>query len=376
MRKNMHPICAVLCAAVGLTAFAACGGGEDNSSAEAAAYTISVTSSDDYALTPSKTSARAGEEITVTAEGKSADVYIEGVTYNGTDCDGEDGTYTFTMPDENVMLAAVTGRYEEVLSDGGMSFDSENQRAIIKGSRSSNTFDEHTWNFIVNFNWPQTYAVSNRSEIYSSDREVIPDDAISYTTRSNSSGNGWLQYATISIDTSKVEVGSAYLIIYFRSNNSSSTDGRLCVLVTVSDKIELQTMKETVVIDFGDYAEPGEDVIVRLFDSDYVEGTVIDGEDAPSFLEFPGKVGEDGKMTVTFDYVVGHSYSINIFKGTEWGLSYEEPEKFLMITGDVVEDGSSATGFNQYVDGELSFITPDFTIELTVDATFEEVNNG
>ena len=117
MKKRLFSVAAVACAAALCTVlFAACGGEEEPGKQpgdDPVTYTITAESSADYTLTPSKTSAQAGEVITVTAESKNADKYITGVTYNGTACEEEEDGYSFTMPAANVTLAAQTGTYAE-----------------------------------------------------------------------------------------------------------------------------------------------------------------------------------------------------------------------------------------------------------------------
>lgn len=112
MKKRLFSAVSVFCAAALCTVlFAACGGGEEpgDQPGVPVTYTIAAEPSEDYTLTPSKTSAEAGEVITVTAESKNADKYITGVTFNGTACEEEEDGYSFTMPAANVTLAAQTG---------------------------------------------------------------------------------------------------------------------------------------------------------------------------------------------------------------------------------------------------------------------------
>lgn len=169
--------------------------------------------------------------------------------------------------------------------------------------------------------------------------------------------------------------------MYFQSNNSSSTKGTLCIKITVADRIDLETMKETVVIDYNGFAEEGDDVVVRFIDADYVDGSYIDGEPAQPYLEFKTKVDADGTTTFDLDYVKGHSYSISIYKGTEWYDGYlntEEKQKNTLMIDDseqIFRPSSSVTGYNEYKDGELSLVTEGLTVELKVEETFYDRNN-
>lgn len=79
---------------------------------EITTYTITVTSDEYGTITPSKTSAEAGEEITLTVNvnestKKLDKIYVNDVAITS----GEDGTYRFTMPSENV---TIRGSYSDV----------------------------------------------------------------------------------------------------------------------------------------------------------------------------------------------------------------------------------------------------------------------
>lgn len=79
---------------------------------EITTYTITVTSDEYGTITPSKTSAEAGEEITLTVNvnestKKLDKIYVNDVAITS----GEDGTYRFTMPSENV---TIRGSYSDI----------------------------------------------------------------------------------------------------------------------------------------------------------------------------------------------------------------------------------------------------------------------
>ena len=99
----------MLAAAAGLALFTACdgsrdGGGDGDGSASGQTYTIAAPESEDYRVT-APASAKEGDSVSVTVTVRDEDSYLEGVTYNGKACSGEDGSYTFTMPAESVTLA-------------------------------------------------------------------------------------------------------------------------------------------------------------------------------------------------------------------------------------------------------------------------------
>ena len=79
---------------------------------EITTYTITVTSDEYGTITPSKTSAEAGEEITLTVNVNESTKKLDKIYVNDVAITtGEDGTYRFTMPNENV---TIRGSYSDV----------------------------------------------------------------------------------------------------------------------------------------------------------------------------------------------------------------------------------------------------------------------
>ena len=79
---------------------------------EITTYTITVTSDEYGTITPSKTSAEAGEEITLTVNVNESTKKLDKIYVNDVAITtGEDGTYRFTMPSENV---TIRGSYSDV----------------------------------------------------------------------------------------------------------------------------------------------------------------------------------------------------------------------------------------------------------------------
>lgn len=273
--------------------------------------------------------------------------------------------------------------YTEVLSDGGVIFKSTNQTTLALNSGNGDVwvgdaFVDTIWTFEISLNWGgYTSMLSDKSQITSSDQSVIPAEAVSYKTRTSGSSNT-LTGINIQVDTTKINAGKTWLEMYFRAGNGVSNEGTVCVEITVTDKLVLETMQNGVKIDFGKYAEEGDDILVRFFDNDHINNSYIGEDPAPSYVQVAAKVDEDGTATFNFTYIKGHEYTISICKGTEWftSLAPGEPdrERVLMLKElDVVSSGSTQTGFNQYVKGMLSFVTEGAVIELEVEGTYEEL---
>ena len=395
IRKNWFLKLGVLAAAVcsiGLISGLAACGGEDNPPSQPASYSITAPAgSEVYTVTGLPETAQEGDtvsfKVTLTDPENSVlnEVRIEPTFDASFDVTpAADGTYTFTMPDGPVKIIVDATAFSEVLSDGGVIFGEDNATELVIGATNGGYLNEdndyvEAWEYNIDITWVQTANLSPRSSVTSSNQAVIPDSAI-YFEAGDKGSSAYFSDVQVYIDTTQISEGSTWLSIYLDSNETSS-NGTVCVKITVVDSVELETMPESVVIDFDGYAEEGDDILVRFYDSDYIENSTIDGQPAPQYIQVAGKVGADGKATFSFDYVIGHSYSISIYKGTEWYTGQatngsEAAQNTLVLGGDVVGQGSTLTGFDQYVDGELSFVNPSSSLELTVEGTFQEINWG
>ncbi len=349
---------AALCAAVLCVGFlAACNDGGDKEK-EPQTYSITVQTSEDYALTPDKTAAAAGEKITVSAEVKNADKYLTGVKYNDLACTESDGKYTFTMPAEDVTLTAVTGTYAEVLEDGMATFSSSNTKTIAKTETSD------TATLLVLFD--QNYMTGIKYEIASSDESVIPVSAITVKEVKNSdlvgsSGSNTIEQAEVNIDTSKVSLGSTWLTMYFKGTAGSSASGTITVKITVAETVTVEKWTETLVFDVSSLRY-GEDALyyIRVNDNNYITGS-----GAKESQIFDEVAAVDEEVTVQIEYVPGHTYSITfgyIDAKAEHGYTWHN-------LNEAKGSGSSVTGFNQYDDGELSFISDGQSLKIKVAKT-------
>ena len=394
--KKLHKslfMCLLACvAAAGLTlGFAACGDSTEEQVGPST-YTIEAPpASNIYTLSGLPQSAAEGDSVTFTLtltdpeNSWLGEITIEPAFEASFEVTpSSDGRCTFTMPACDVEILIDAGAYSEVLSDGGVTFSSANATTLVVGAtndgyRNDNFDYVECWSYNIGLGW-QASALSPRSYATSSNQSVIPDDAI--TIIEGSKGNNWyFTTAKIAIDTSKITAGTTWLEIYLQSNNSSSSNGTVVVKITVVESIALTTMNETVKIDFNGYAEEGDDILVRFYDQDYIANSTVNGQPASIYVEVAGKVGADGTADFSFAYVTGHRYRIEIYKGTEWYTGNLEDEDgspservLVLEDNDVVEHGSSVTGFDQYVDGYLSFVNADASITLKVKGTFREVN--
>lgn len=340
--------------------------GKNNGQAEDKEYTVSVTQSDDYQITPESTKAKEGEEVRLTVTVLNEDVYIKAVKFNEFDCTKTDTGYKFVMPASDVTLVVETGEYAEVRENGIASFSENNVTTIPvngTGTQAQVGFDKRVWCFDIDFN--ANYMADLGSEIKSSDQSVIPDSAItvkSYTKADLNIGgiNDFeIVKCKVLFDTSKISEGTTWITMDFVNNNSSSQKGSLLVKVTVCGygKLEIEAMNETLTFDVSEVGDPDATYTVRIYDEDFMGGTT-QGEYAGFNRTL---TATDGKIVLSFDYAVGHVYQVRITAGAN-----DDYMTSLRISGIVVA-GGGYTGDADYAgEGDLTFSTPDCNLELKV----------
>ena len=340
MKRKWFSFAAALCAALCAAFFAACGGGEGSGvqTGDPVTYTIAAERSEEYTLTPSKTSAAAGEEITVKAESNDPDKYIAGVTFNGAACEEEEECYSFTMPAANVTLAAQTERYVEVLDDGQYSL-SEPASAVIAVNSGEATmridFSQRVWNA--------------ECEAVSTNEAVVPQAAISAEV--HFADGTQADYATVTVDTALITAGSTWFRVTLGSPNSSSYGGELLFKVTVGE--EVVEWNETLVFDVQDLTDD------LGYDENVSYEVLLYPENTADYTTFEDLSVQDGKIAVAIRYRPGVRYRLSfraIVEGTY---------RFHTLL-EAVGQGSTAAGLNQYRDGVLTFSDEGVALNITV----------
>ena len=323
-KKSLILITAVtLLVALLLPVFASCG--ETNEPPKDPTYKITATSTADYAITASATSAKAGDNIEVTVSVLNDDKYLTKVLYNGKNCYFSNGKYSFDMPSEDVTITAELATYTEVLKDGIASFDLGNITSLKK------TEYEDFAELEVDLN--TSYMTNCITEFTSSNQKVIPDNAISFRARYQSQSNiiigGYVQ-----IDTSKISNGTTWLTMKFKNGNVSgaSNSGELVVKITVAEEM-LQTNDEI-------------DLFLALNDP-MAEGAYIAAKNAGRegdilFVGFDGlptpdggiRSVMDGRLSMTQVYPTGGAEAIE--SAYQLLVEGKELEKTLTLTSEIV----------------------------------------
>lgn len=335
MKKRLFSAVSVFCAAALCTVlFAACGGGEEpgDQPGVPVTYTIAAEPSEDYTLTPSKTSAEAGEVITVTAESKNADKYITGVTFNGTACEEEEDGYSFTMPAANVTLAAQTGTYAEKLTGDFISFTGFLPDTI---AAFENTFDAEA---AFEFTFDREIQVEDDEVMLSSSNQsIVPDSALSVSLNETSMGSTGKDGGTLYVAVNDIAPGTAYITMTVKDRTTGRSDTVVKKLTVVeAEDLEIPAMSVEFTFDLSAVEDVADELIISINDyNDLIYGSEMS-------LQKTVVVAEEADLSeVTFtmdNFAVGHTYSVSV--------SYMNGDRyvFLKINNNWMTDDSTFTG--------------------------------
>ena len=242
--KKMFAAVAVLCLVVALTALlAACtpkdrggeGGGTGGGSgtSDGTVYTVNAPEGFLYDFGWKTTKTTAGSDAYVEVKPAFDAVVIDMVCANGEPCvnagPAEDGgtRFEFVMPAEDVDIT-VERSFKDTESDGGIKWAEGMETAISAGAGTATLTAEIGWSWTTSIKVP---------ELLSTDKSVIPNDALSYEPVTNqdlvgSSGSNAIVQVRVEIDLGKVSPGETQIVLGLESGNSSSNDG--CIVVTVT----------------------------------------------------------------------------------------------------------------------------------------------
>ncbi len=219
-----------------------------------------------------------------------------------------------------------------------------------------------------------TRTIYNSEAIFAvSDSSVLPLEALEY----HDEGDGSLDTSGyVSIDATKLKSsGSVFLEIEISSPNNSSLGGivvcELSIVETPNVTYWDETIEFTGTSAFSKIVlQPQYKVIAQFTDNDHVVGV-----ETPNRLEEENKTygwfereitplleGED-TVSITFKYAVGHNWTLRVYIENEDGKAVN-----WYTISDTVSHGSSQSGFNEYdkEDASLTFVDPNFTLELTI----------
>lgn len=333
-------------------------------------YNITSPTSADYTVESDKEVAEFGQEVTLIITLLNDELVIEDVLANGISCEENyNGTFSFTMPAENVSITVQTSRLQEVHSTEFIWLDDGNLYTITEDG--DGTFDGDTRDINITFAEKQGMTIINEA-ITSSNQNVIPDTAINFEPITDiningSSGSSEILKGVIEINPFEIHAGTTYLTMEFVNGNysyGSSNRGTLIVKITVVPygELTLETVREELVIDlFSELQyQTGDTFCLRIGDSDHV-----DGSSNPSYVDYVLTMESIRELSVEFDYILGHSYWIRLVEGdTQPDIPVGYISEFVFDNS--IESGDEEGEYTGYYNGSLMYM--EANDRVTIDA--------
>ena len=322
-------------------------------------YKITLTQSEDYSLTSNMAEGVLGDTVTITVELKNFEKKLTAVTYSSeTETDRasrqNDTTFAFFLT-KNVTVSAVLEDYVEVLATDSTSrpfaaFSSSNTKTLVPNNGNCSMYISLNASYMTILNY----------EITSSNQNVIPNDAFTLENRTANQSNIIIG-TNLVVDTTKIHNGTTWVTIALTNGNSSSQKGTLVVKLTVADTINVETWTETIIFDTSNlptkYKNQDTNFYISFNDQNYINGMNVE-----EFISFENQKIDNDKISINLTYAVGHKYFVS------FGIVDDAtPANSVWFTlSETVGSGSTATGFNQYKNGQLSFIQNGYTLTLIV----------
>lgn len=371
MRKKIITVFAVCLLALCLTVvFVACddntggGGGDDKGTL----YSIQApAASDAYTVSGLPEGAYEGDTVTFTvALTNPADsvlnyveIYGSEMKYNRLTPAG-DGSYSFTMPAEPVRVTVDADYYPDNDTDNFLTWDEDNPTTAekwIPHYDGDMYFDSDNLSLVANVtDDPKgTGGWFNHHEerAFSLNEDVIPNDALTITYDEEGNRNDAYMF-TVDIDRSKINAGTAKIVLVVENGSSFGDESVLACTITVTEREPYETVEiwtETIIFDVSaiENDEHTEDLYFVFTDKDYDDNTYA--QQSQTILETEYEI-VDGKVELTINYVVGHEYEITL----DYRMGEPKP-----ATPDISFQDSDG---GEYQSGVLTFSKDGGSIEL------------
>lgn len=371
MRKKIITVFAVCLLALCLTVvFVACddntggGGGDDKGTF----YSIQApAASEVYTVSGLPEGAYEGDTVTFTvALTNPADsvlnyveIYGSEMKYNRLTPAG-DGSYSFTMPAEPVRVTVDADYYPDNDTDNFLTWDEDNPTTAekwIPHYDGDMYFDSDNLSLVANVtDDPKgTGGWFNHHEerAFSLNEDVIPNDALTITYEEEGNRNDAYMF-TVDIDRSKINAGTAKIVLVVENGSSFGDESVLACTITVTEREPYETVEiwtETIIFDVSaiENDEHTEDLYFVFTDKDYDDNTYA--QQSQTILETEYEI-VDGKVELTINYVVGHEYEITL----DYRMGEPKP-----ATPDISFQDSDG---GEYQSGVLTFSKDGGSIEL------------
>ena len=364
LKRNLSKILLFTLILMASITFVACGG--DESKGEDKTYNIILPQDENITITLDKNSAKAGERVNFSVSLNNADYYITAVFVNDSELTATDNVYSFVMGNKDAVISVESAQYQEVLQDNFIRFNSISPDQIIM----QESYPGDNWGAYLTYDFTETF-VENTADtvkvLESTNQNVIPNDALShsYITLDGSYKSG----GNIYIDSSKINAGSTYIILEIKNTyNTSAGSSRVIKKVevvaeqdfdysdlyyTVSLTLDLRSVRSdspyfSIELSDRDSARYyGFDYSNLSYTIDGIEKTAIVTGSTCKF-RFSKDELTTNEVTISFNYFIGHNYSISflgfaddgysIGPGYEW-TTYSIGNKVNSQAGYTTSDG-------------------------------------
>lgn len=303
--------------------FAACAGdGNEDETAGGGSYTVTCEDGDYYDLSASSQLTPAGETVTITAEAE-AFIRVDGVYANGTACaEGSTaGTYTFTMPEENVTVTAQVSGAEIDNAEDGMGW-SIAPSAISPFDESELSLYQYQ-SYLVTFGTDPVNASTGKdgmtyAKVVSLNEDVIPAEAISGVKGSTPDvGNAYFFQGSFKIDRTQIKEGTTTLVFFDKDNDRVIS--KTVTVVPFGDVYKEEAWTVSVTADLSDVSSEYLNGKLRLYfeegNDTYVYGSVY--PNAIQWTEFTAADLTDGKFIAQYYYVFGEGKKYTVWVAYE-----------------------------------------------------------
>ena len=314
-----------------------------------ASYNVILPSSSEYTITVDKETASEGDVVSLEIEVTNIAKEVESVYANEVVCEFVDNVYSFTMPAEDVTVTVnlQDKTFTEVLVDGQVEWALYNPNQIVT---SSAQYAEDT--IYINY----TEGVNNPEiTVTSTNQDVIPASAIGEVLDWDLDMGSMKAYSYFDIDLNQVNVGTTYLIINVNSDSVTNVDATIIKKIDVveQDDLVIDTWSTSLTLDLSRLTSYMF-VNIQVFDWDAQYGSTM------QTISTIGSPSEgDGEVTIDIDYVPYHRYRVSVY------VNENGANKFFDID-DTQGTGSSISGYNQYIDGYLTFFEDGGNLILDV----------
>ena len=313
-------------------------------------YTITAADGADYSVDAPAT-AEEGATVTVTVTGKTVLKTVAEVRANDTACTaGGDGTYTFTMPAENVTITVTMQSVQtEIPSDDVLSWRANAPDRIAKAQEDDTWAEQYFY-----FDFTEETHLNGDVTVTSLNEDVVPADAIENLRTEDGSSSYYTVSGYFVVDLSKVSLGTAYIAV-------QADEMTIIKKVDVVEygTIELETWDVSVTFDLSDVFGRGyTGMFIQISDSDAPYGAK-----EPFFVKRDiDEATDEEEITISVKYVPGHNYSVAVFYYDEQTSNANFPIPDAVGTGSVTGEGADVA---RYDSPYLTFTAEGQSITLT-----------